>query len=109
MGTEPFIRILEIQKILKFGLFLKIAACACAGVIVVQYMYSVPVQGFLNRLIRVRQTLLYKYVNLYLLKIVSLFTFHSLFYILSTRFSLYLDMRKINPEIRPTLGPKLPR
>ena len=48
--------------------------------------------------------MLYKYINLYLLKTASLFTFHSLFDILSTIFSLYQEFWKI-PKFGPSLVP----
>ena len=54
------------------------------------------------------QTLLFKYINLYMLKPVSLFTSHSLFYILSPIFNLNPENME-NSEIRPTFGPQLPK
>ena len=63
----------------------------------------------LNRLIKVRQTLLCKHINLYLLKTVSLFTFHSLLYILHTIFSLYPEIQKIqkfSPPLVPSFSVK---
>ena len=57
-------------------------------------MYTSILRRILKRLIKVRQTLLYKYINLYPLKTVSLFTFHSLFCIL--KYHIYAVSR--NPE-----------
>ena len=70
----------------------------------------IPFLTMLNILINVRQTLLYYllFINFVLLKTVSLFTFHSLFHILSSLFSLYPEIRK-NFEDRPTFCPNLPR
>ena len=59
------------------------------GTVQVFYICSGILRRNFNRLIKVRQTLFYEYINLYLLKAISLFTFHSLFYILSTIFILY--------------------
>ena len=55
----------------------------------------------------VRETLLYKYTNLYLLKTVSLFTSHSLLYILSTIFNLYPEIWKTQ-KFGPPLVPSFP-
>ena len=64
----------------------------------------------LNRLIKIRQTVLYKYMNFYLLKTVSLFTFSVYLYILGTIISLI----SLYPEILrilksgPLPAPSLP-
>ena len=65
------------------------------GTVYLFYTCTGILRRILNRLIQVRYTLLYKYINLYLLKTASLFTFQSLFYILSTIFSPYPEIEKI--------------
>ena len=58
-GTKPFIRISEIR------LFLKITPCACAAAVQYRYSMCTGTLRILNRLIKVKRTLPYKYINLY--------------------------------------------
>ena len=99
------VQVLNILKIQKSGYFLLIVPCACAGAAKVQY--STGILRILNRLIKVRQKMFQKYINLYLLKTVSVFTLHSLFDIVSTMFSLYPEIWKIQ-KFSSTLGPSFP-
>ena len=72
-GTEPFIQVPEICKI-------QLCLCRCHySSIQVSHTFT-GILRILNRLINVSLTLLYKYINLYLLKTVWLFTFHRSFY-----------------------------
>ena len=85
---QAFIRIPEIRKTPEFRLFKKYRYIYTHGTVQVFYTCTGILRRTLHRLIKVRQILLYKYINLYLVKTASLFTFHSLFYILYFKYHI---------------------